>query len=193
MTSAVKPSLGVVGERPTAPASRTLATPSFDRAYADCFDMVWHGLRRLGVAEAHLDDAAQDVFLKVHCHLHDFEGRSTLRSWVFGIAVNVAREHRRKHRGRRQMDPLPDTAPPDPRADPSDVVACREALELLDRLLDELDDDRRAVLVLAEWEELSAPEIAASLHVNVNTVYSRLRAARTDFEAALARHQRRSR
>ena len=60
-------------------------------------------------------------------------------------------------------------------------------MRVLQKLLDELDDDRRAVFVLAELEQMSAPDIADALGVNVNTVYARLRAARRDFEQGVAR------
>lgn len=180
------------------------AVPAFESVYRECFPMVWRGLRRLGVPEAHTDDAAQEVFLRVHCHLATFEGRASIRSWVYGIAVNVAREHRRRARTVARYEAPAGTdegaelhAPTAAHRTasqrlPDDVVAAREALRLLDAALDALDDDRRAVLVLADWEELTAPEISAALGVNVNTVYTRLRQARADFESALRRHTRRS-
>ena len=97
---------------PLAPASlarpEAMPAPTFERVYDECFAMVWRGLHRLGVPDALVDDATQDVFLKVHCHLHEFEGRSSVRSWVFGIAVNVAREHRRRaRRGPEVVPQLP--------------------------------------------------------------------------------------
>lgn len=192
MTSLVKPFAALFGGRPSAPPEAAVAAPTFERVYAECFDVVWRALRRLGVADAQVADAAQDVFLRVHCHLPTFEGRSTVRSWVFGIAVNVAREHRRRN-ARQRTEALPEEPVADGAPDAFQAVACGEALALLDHLLDRLDDDRRAVLVLAEWEEMTAPEIAAALGVNVNTVYTRLRAARADFDAALARHHGRAR
>ena len=68
-----------------------------------------------------------------------------------------------------------------------------EALALLDRLLDRLDEPRRAVFVLAEIEQLPAPAIAEALDTNVNTVYSRLRSARQQIDQALARERARER
>mgnify|MGYP003596372079 CR=1 FL=1 len=173
------------------PAGTTVVPPPFEQIYTDCFAYVWRALRRLGVPESGLDDAIQDVFITVHKNLPRFEGRSTVRSWVFGVAVNVARHHRRAHR-RVEHDPLPETLVAG-MPEPHGALARAEALRLLDALRDALDDDRRAVFVLSDYVGMSAPEIAASLGVNVNTVYTRLRAARADFEAALARHQRRSR
>lgn len=130
--------------------------------------------------------------MKVHTSLAGFEGRSSVRSWVFGIAVNVAREHRRRARSWAKVEPRISVLPAAPSTTPDDAAVCNEALRLLDSVLDELHDDRRAVLVLAEWEEMTAPEMAAALGVNVNTVYTRLRAARADFESALARRARRT-
>ncbi len=66
-----------------------------------------------------------------------------------------------------------------------------EAARLLRALLETLDEDKREVFVLAELEQMSVPEIAAALELNVNTTHSRLRAARRGFEQALARHRAR--
>ena len=66
-------------------------------------------------------------------------------------------------------------------------VARREALDLLDRALATIEVDRRAVLVLHEIEQMTAPEIARTLEIPMNTVYSRLRVARTELEAAVTR------
>ena len=66
-----------------------------------------------------------------------------------------------------------------------DPYVRRDATDLLIKLLDRLDDDRRAVFVLVELEGMTAQEVAAGLGLNVNTVYSRLRAARQQLERAL--------
>lgn len=168
------------------------ATPTLEALYRDCFDLVWRGLQRLGVPAQHVDDAVQDVFLTAHRRLAGFEGRSTPRSWVYGIAVNVAREHRRRLRAQARVEPLVHEPVADRRSQPDHAAARNEAVALLDRLLDALDDDRRSVFVMVEYEQMTVPEVAEALGVNPNTVYTRLRAARADFEAALARHHRRS-
>ena len=161
---------------------------AFDAIYADAFPVVWRTLRRFGVEEAQLDDAAQDVFLVVHRRLPEFEGRSTVRTWVVGIAVGVARNYRRSAR-RRATEPLhEEPAASRPLAAEERTDAARAA-RLVRRLLGEMDPDRADVFVLGELEQLTAPEISVALGVNVNTVYSRLRAARRDFEDALARHR----
>lgn len=174
------------------PAAAKPATLDLAAIYDSELDFVWRSLRRLGVSPALLDDAVQDVFLVAHRRLADFEGRSTVRTWLFGIALRVAREHGR--RGRKHGTPsdgvadLPDEAAPNP----LELAERGEARRLLDALLAELDEDKRAAFILAELEGMSAPEIAAGLGVNVNTLSSRLRAARKQFEAALALHRARS-
>ena len=70
---------------------------------------------------------------------------------------------------------------------PQDELVRAEAMEILYRLLDQLPAERRSVFVMAELEEMSASEIAEAARLPLNTVYSRLRLARRDFEAALKR------
>ncbi len=75
-------------------AFRDPELPDFGAVYEEYFDFVWRTLRRYGVPEAAMDDAIQDAFLVVHSRLPTFEGRSSLRTWIFGIARRVARDHR---------------------------------------------------------------------------------------------------
>jgi RNA polymerase sigma-70 factor, ECF subfamily len=178
--------------RTAPPKPDGLQVPTFDAVYDDYFDFVWSSLRRLGVAESALDDAAQDVFLVVHRRLGEFEGRSTLRTWLFGVALRTARHHRRSA-GRRAADPLPDGLCDPEAMGPEDATVRANAVRLLYAMLDSLEEDRRTVFVMMDLEQMSAPEVSEALGVNLNTVYSRHRAARRDFEAALARYRARSR
>ncbi len=174
------------------PSSVQAAEPlGFETVYEQHFDFVWRSLRRLGVREACLDDAAQDVFVVVHRKLDSFEGRSSLKTWLFGIALRVARNYHRTAQ-RRDAEALPETVADASAPGPHEATAQAEAVRLLHSLLDTLCDDRRAVFVMMELEQMSAPEVAEALSVNLNTVYSRLRKARVDFEAALTRHRARS-
>jgi RNA polymerase sigma-70 factor (ECF subfamily) len=167
---------------PAAPASR----PSFPALYTEHFAFVWRNLRRLGVPEASLRDAAQDVFVVVYRRLGEYEAREKVRSWLYSILTRVAREHARR---RRRKDPTPvDHAEEiaDPRAQPPDRGAAQnQDLRLLLELLDELDLEKREAFVLSDLEQMTAPEIAEALGVNLNTVYSRVRAARRELRAAL--------
>ncbi len=173
----------------TAASPDDLAEPlDFTRLYESYFDFVWRSVRRLGVRDAQLDDAVQDVFVVVHRQLADFEGRSSVRSWIFGIARRVAADYRRrrsrKDRGKVPADGLVDASEPGP----AEHAQRSEAAELLYQMLDGLDEPKREVFVLAELEEMTVPEIAEAIDANVNTVYSRLRAARQAFERQVARH-----
>lgn len=160
---------------------------SFESVYRQHFASVWRVLRRLGVPEAQLDDAAQDAFVVVHRRLPESDCGSAPRSWLYAIAVRVASEYRRRNR-RRPTEALPDVLL-DPGPSPAQQSELNEAVQLLHALLNELDEAKRTVFVLAELEQLTVPEIAEVLGVNHNTVYSRLRAARKRFEAALTRHR----
>jgi RNA polymerase sigma-70 factor (ECF subfamily) len=175
--------------RSTVVATREEQTPLvFEAIYGEHFRGVWRTLRRLGVADAQLDDAAQDVFVVVHRRLGDFDGRS-LRGWLYAIAVRVASDYRREAE-RRQVVPLGE-AIADASPGPGRVSEVNEAVRLLHTLLAQLDIDKRTVFVLAELEQLSVPEIAEALGINLNTIYSRQRAARAQFDAALRRHRER--
>lgn len=164
--------------------------PCFDDVYSRYFDFVWRSIRRLGVADAGIDDAVQDVFLVLHRRLPEFEGRSSMKTWIFGIALRVARDHRRMVRRKGPHEALTE-AIADSAQGPLESAAQSEAARFVERFLGGLDADKRAVFILAELEEMTAPEIAEALAVNVNTVYSRIRAARAAFEAEIARQQRR--
>ena len=169
---------------------RAESTPRLEEIYDLFFDFVWRSARRMGVSEGSVDDVVQEVFIVVHRRLGDFEGRSSMKTWLFGILLRVVSDHRRTLRRKGGLTPLPeglaaDDGGPDARAETNQRVA------LLHRLLSSLDDDKRAVFVLAELEQMTAPEIADALGVNLNTVYSRLRAGRKKFEAALGAHRAR--
>lgn len=160
--------------------------------YASHFSFVWRNLRRLGVPEDSMEDAAQDVFLTVHRRWESFDpSRSSIQSWLFGILLRVARDYRRTLR--RRLAHLVaftlhrERVSPSQSENPSDVVARRQSLALLDRILETIDAEKRAVLLLVDVEELSVTEAAEVLGVNLNTVYWRLRSARQSFQRALER------
>src|SRR5262245_19509490 len=99
------------------------AFPDFPTLYQSHFDFVWRSLRRLGVPEAALDDAHQEVFLVAHRRLDQFQGRSTFKTWLFGILLNVVRRHRRSRRRDASHDPLPDTLVDTNQAGPLEAAA----------------------------------------------------------------------
>jgi RNA polymerase sigma-70 factor (ECF subfamily) len=168
----------------------------FAKLYDAHFKFVWRSARRLGTPEANLDDVVQEIFMVAFRRLDEFEGRSSVKTWLYGIVFNVVRAHRRELAQKH-----PQVIDGDRRADsdrlidsgegPQEHLSKREAARFIDGFLDSLDDDRRAVFVLAELEQLTAPEIAAVVGAPLNTVYSRLRLARIEFNEAIGRHRAR--
>ena len=149
---------------------------------------VWRVLRHCGVPDSDLDDAVQETFLVVVRRLPEFEARASLRTWIYAIAVRVAASRRRSQRreaARREL--VGEQMHAASTADPERALAQVEAADLVDRLLDELDDPKRTVFVLAEIEGVKVPEISRILGVNPRTVHSRLRLARESFGSALRR------
>jgi RNA polymerase sigma-70 factor, ECF subfamily len=170
--------------------------PTFAEIYESFFAFAWRSARRLGTPEANLDDVVQEIFVVVHRRQHEFEGRSSLKTWLYGIVFNVVRAHRRelgaKHPHSLHADRRAELGVVVDAADgPHERAAKKEAARFVDQFLELLDDDRREVFVLAELEQLSAREIADLVDVPLNTVYSRLRLARLDFNKAVARHRAR--
>ena len=167
------------------------ARPSFETVYAEQFAFVWRNLRRLGVHEASLRDAAQDVFVVVYRRLEDYEPRAPMRSWLYSIVRRVARDHARRRRRKDPRERADADEIADPRALPPDRGAeHNESRALLLSLLDTLDDEKREAFVLSDLEEMTAPEVAQALGVNINTVYSRIRAARRELREALSARSR---
>jgi RNA polymerase sigma-70 factor, ECF subfamily len=167
--------------------------PTFARIYEDHFHAVWLTLRRFGVWERELEDACHDVFLVAHRRLVDFDTTRPLRPWLKGIAANIASEFHRRAQHRREIasDDTERDSGNRPLHTPAMGVSADRALDdkmrraLVLLALDRLDFDRRTVLVMHDIDGHAMPDIAFSLSANVNTLYSRLRAARVDFKAAL--------
>jgi RNA polymerase sigma-70 factor, ECF subfamily len=170
----------------------TIRPIAFDEVYANHAAFVWRVLRGMGVAEPGVEDAMQDVFMVVHRRLGEFDGLGSVKTWLFQIAFRTACAYRRKLRRAGAHEPFEDRVEA-PTRSPAEEVERRETLSLVASLLDGLDDDKRAVLVLADIEEMTAPEISVVTGTPLNTVYSRLRRARTELTHALRVTQRRGR
>lgn len=160
-----------------------------DQVYEAHVDFVWRSARSLGVREMNIDDVVQEVFVVVQRRLHEFEGRSDIKTWLFGITRRVVRAHvRQLIRRRSQTETSADLA--DPNAACAEAqLATLEGTRLLYALLDELDPDLREVFVLSELEEMSGPSIAEALDLELSNVYARVRRARLAFDAALRRYR----
>ena len=165
----------------------------FETIYRTHFDFVWRSVRRLGIPNADAEDIAQEVFVIVHRRLDSYEGRASVKAWVFGIVRGVVANARRalQRQRVRASGTAAEAADPTSEHHPQARAEKAESVRILYDILAELDDDKREVFVLAELEQLAVPEIAQALGINVNTTYSRLRAARRQFTEASRRHRAR--
>lgn len=147
---------------------------------------------RLGVAREEVDDVVQEVFLMAHRKGGYVLGPARPSTWLAEIALRVVSTHRRTTRRRRV---LPDEgAVQDAVAEdgtPFDAAARTQALARVQSALDTIDVDRRAIFVLYEIEGESCDAIATGLEIPLGTVYSRLHAARREFQKAYERLSRR--
>jgi RNA polymerase sigma-70 factor (ECF subfamily) len=165
---------------------------NFRQLYDEHFSFVWRSLRRLGICESDVPDAMQDVFLVVHRRLAEFEGRSKMSTWIFGICYRVASD-RRKAARRVSLESSDEEGldAPDERVDIAAETERRQGLRTLEALLDEMPLEQRAVFTLFELECMTGEDIAQTLEVPLGTVYSRLRLARDTFRRSTARLQAR--
>ncbi len=150
----------------------------FTALYQTHAAFVWRTVRRMGVPEADVSDAAQEVFVVVHRKLDEFEGRSQVKTWLFGICRRVASDWRKRAHVKREA-PI-DEAPE--RSNSGELalrdIALKQARTRLQLALEQLDDDKRATFVLFELEETPMAEVAEATGVPLMTAYARLYAAR---------------
>jgi RNA polymerase sigma-70 factor (ECF subfamily) len=169
--------------------------PTFAEIYRTYFGFVWSCTRRLGVTEAEIDDVVQEVFIVINGRLSTLQQPESLRSWVYGIVRRTVSTHRRAKRAKvvhtAEYVAQPEMQYPQ-MPSPQQLAEQSDQVRLLWSLLDKIDPAKREVFVLAELDEMTAPEIASAIEVPLNTVYSRLRAARQELEEALQRHNART-
>ena len=177
-------------EKPPASPAAVAEVPPFEAIFQQYFEFVWSSAKRLGVSSASTDDVVQEIFMVIHAKLHTLRQPQSLRSWIYGIARRTVSDHHRSQRTRSaagaalaEEAELLRPASPSPEA----LSGQNDQVKLLWSLLENLEAPKREVFVLAELEEMTAPEIAEALDIPLNTAYSRLRAARQAFEESLAR------
>ena len=156
------------------------------------YNLAW----RLLNDPADASDVVQEVFLKIFRNVGSFRGDSTLRTWVYRIAVNESHNRRRwlfRHRrGETGIEESYDDSDVrerplmDEGETPFDFTVNREAQILLEEGLEAINPVFRAALVLREMEDLSYEEIAAVLEVSIGTVKSRILRGRDALRRYLA-------
>lgn len=147
---------------------------------------VYRAARAILRDDGEAEDVMQDAYVRAYAHLREFEGRARFSTWLTRIAVHEALA--RSRRGRR-FQPLDDqetqSMPTSPRFTPEELASDREVSVLLERAIDTLSDDFRAVFVMRAVEEMSGAETAECLGISEETVKTRLFRARARLQEAL--------
>ncbi|MEM6993978.1 MAG: sigma-70 family RNA polymerase sigma factor [Myxococcota bacterium] len=171
------PSGPVRGQEQPAPAL-------VEALYLEHAAFVWRVAARMGIDADEREDLVQDVFVVVHRNYAAYEGRGAITSWLFGIVRGlVANRRRRAGTAARHLRALRTPAAVDP-------VAGADAAETIATFTRSLAEGQRVVFELSEIEGMSGPEVAEALGINLNTVYTRLRAARRAFRTFAERELR---
>ena len=163
--------------------------PSLRTLFDEHARYVIRALRHLGIPEADVEDVAQEVFITVHRKLPEFEGRSSMRTWLYAICLRTASDHRRRAynvRERATEAPPVDTG----ERTGQEPDASVESRAFVQQLLAELDEDKRTIVVLYEIEGLTMREVAEAVGCPLQTAYSRLHAARELMQQAWERSQK---
>lgn len=160
--------------------------PTFEALFRKFAPMILHALPFLGVAEADTDDLCQEIFLTVHQKLPTFEGRSTLKTWIYGICLRKVSNYRRqaRHRYEYSSEKIAEQAV---QIEQVQQIHKEQQLDILERALALLSEKKRVVFVLYEIEELSMEEVAQVARCPVFTAYARLYAARREIKRVVRR------
>lgn len=138
---------------------------------------VWRVLRHLGTPEQQLEDLSQEVFMVMFRQRSQYEGRSSARTWIYGICRNVAGNARRRQR--RKPETLIAVVPEQPIAPEQSAALQRNRTQAaLRTALARLPPTMRMVFVLYELECMRMSEIASTLELSMTTAYSKLREGR---------------
>lgn len=171
---------------PHFPAPRTASSTRVRDAVDAHYDVLWRFLRRLGVQEHEVEDAAQQILLVFAQRAASIAAGSE-RAFILGSALRVASDVRRKRaRSREDTVAEPMDALADPALSAEEQLEVRQRRRWLDEVLDSLPDDLRAVFALVELEEQTMAEAGVVLGIPPGTVASRLRRARELFQRSAA-------
>ncbi|MEZ4232945.1 MAG: RNA polymerase sigma factor [Polyangiaceae bacterium] len=160
------------------------AEPLTSQWFLESADYIRRSLRRLGVPGADLEDAVQETLIAVHRRRDSYDDSRPLKPWLFGFALRVAANQRRKTR----LDHAVSDELASEDASPEHQALLGQARRIVGEVLDHMPRERREVFSLYVLQGLSAPEIARLISAPTNTVYSRLRTARAEFARGI--HER---
>jgi len=156
------------------------------RVVSEHVGLVWRVLRRAGLTPADAEDASQDVFWVLAQRIDGVPERAQ-RSFLVSTALRVASDRKRSKWHRSVSSGLDAEARASDAALPDEALELRRAGALLDEALETLEASDRAVFILADLEQMTRAEVAQALRIPEGTVASRLRQARTAFEASVRR------
>ncbi len=155
-------------------------TEAFERIYNEYSGFVYNVAFRVVNNIDEAEEITQEVFITVYRKLKSFKFKSSLKTWVYRIAVNMAIDYAKKRK--REQDhtvSYEDYNKPGETTDPlSEEIERAEQEKTISTLLEALSPDQRACIVLRSIEGLSYQEISESLNININTVRTRLKRAR---------------
>jgi RNA polymerase sigma-70 factor (ECF subfamily) len=136
-------------------------------------------------ADVHIsEDAAQETFIRAWQNLASYRPQTSLRNWLYRIAVNAATDMLRKEKRILPAD-IEDLHLTDARPGPESLASLKERTALVQKAIQSLPDASRAVLVLREYQGLSYQEISSTLDIPIGTVMSRLNYARKSLKTKL--------
>ncbi|MBT9557767.1 MAG: RNA polymerase sigma factor [Myxococcales bacterium] len=189
-TDVAVPEVTVDTRRPEVRRDDELRGLDFRRLYESYKHKVYGTIHHVIGPSDEVDDIVQSVFLEIHRSLPRYQGQSKLSTWIYRIAVNVALQHIRKKRRRRVFLFF---SPPDPERDCDSATDTRpgheqrDLLRKIHGLLDHVSEKKRIVFILHELDGREIDEIADLLDIPLNTVRSRLHAARVELTDRMRR------
>lgn len=146
-------------------------------------------IRRMVNSGEEAEDLAQEVFIRAYQNMNRFDGRSSLRTWLFRIAYNLCVDHARKRQRTAPESSISDSEDSievaDLRWDPEAIVLGEELRDVVENAILTMSEKLRTVLLLHDKEELGYEELAGMLDVPVGTIKSRLFLARSHVQKAV--------
>ena len=185
---------GIGSEPEAAPTSapgaqrKNPAPGSLAEVYEAHSAFVWRVVRRLGVPPQSVEDVMHEVFIVAHRRLAEYDGRAAITTWLYHLARGVVsnwKRGRRREAARLSLVEEPQNTAPNP----EHATQREQAAAFVRKFIASLDADKRLVFELSEIDGLGMSEVAEIAGIKLNTAYSRLRAARREFQRAVSRLQ----
>jgi RNA polymerase sigma-70 factor (ECF subfamily) len=162
---------------------------SFEQLLRAHETLVLRVAQRLLIDRDEAQDAAQEVFLRLHRSLHKFDGERPLRPWLYRTTVNICHDIRRKSRRLVSLEAAFDAAAPEP--SPHAQLAASERRTLVERGLRTIPERERDAIVLRDLEGLETAEVAEMLGTNESTIRSQISKGRLKLRHFVASQARR--